>query len=174
VRIGNAASQQLQLDVFGETFDAMFQALKAGLEPSERGRALRSVVLEHLATAWRQPDEGMWETRGGRQHFVHSKVMAWVAFDRAANVLEAQVFNESGPRWREIADEIHAEVCERGFDPDLNSSVQAYGSTRLDASLLLIPLVGFLPAGDPRIQGTLRAIEDRLLIEGAGPDVAAE
>jgi GH15 family glucan-1,4-alpha-glucosidase len=166
VRIGNAASQQLQTDVFGEIADAMFQARKAGMARSERGRALRSVVLEHLEAAWRQPDEGIWETRGGRQHFVHSKVMAWVAFDRAANEPEAQAFNESGRRWREIADEIHAEVCERGFDPDLNSFVQAYGSKRLDASLLLIPLVGFLPAADPRIQGTLRAIEDRLLIDG--------
>jgi GH15 family glucan-1,4-alpha-glucosidase len=165
VRIGNGASQQLQLDVFGETFDVMFQTLKAGMAPSERGRALHSVVLEHLATAWRQPDEGVWETRGGRQHFVHSKVMAWVAFDRA-DKLEAQAFNESGRRWREIADEIHAEVCERGFDHDLNSFVQAYGSKQLDASLLMIPLVGFLPATDPRIQGTLRAIEDRLLIDG--------
>jgi GH15 family glucan-1,4-alpha-glucosidase len=166
VRIGNAASQQLQTDVFGEVADAMFQARKAGMAPSERGRALRSVVLEHLEAAWRQPDEGIWETRGGRQHFVHSKVMAWVAFDREANDTAAQAFNGSGRRWREIADEIHAEVCERGFDPDLNSFVQAYGSKRLDASLLLIPLVGFLPAADPRIQGTLRAIEDRLLIDG--------
>jgi GH15 family glucan-1,4-alpha-glucosidase len=166
VRIGNAAYQQLQIDVFGEIADAMFQALKAGMEPSERGRALRPVVFEYLATAWRQPDEGIWETRGGPQHFVHSKVMAWVAFDRAASELEAEAFNESGRRWREIADEIHAEVCERGFDPDLNSFVQAYGSKRLDASLLLLPLVGFLPAADPRVRGTLRAIEDRLLIEG--------
>src|SRR4029453_17210297 len=123
-------------------------------------------VLEYLATAWRQPDEGIWEVRGGSQHFVHSKVMAWVAFDRAANELESRVFNESGQRWREIADEIHAEVCERGFDRDLNAFVQAYGSKRLDASLLLLPLVGFLPAADPRIRGTLRAIEDRLLIDG--------
>jgi GH15 family glucan-1,4-alpha-glucosidase len=122
--------------------------------------------LEYLTTAWRQPDEGIWEVRGGRQHFVHSKVMAWVAFDRAANELEAQAFNESGRRWREIADEIHAEVCERGFDRDLDSFVQSYGSKRLDASLLLIPVVGFLPPEDPRVRGTLRAIEDRLLIEG--------
>jgi GH15 family glucan-1,4-alpha-glucosidase len=166
VRIGNAAYQQLQIDVFGEIADAMFQARKAGMEPSERGRALRPVVLEYLATAWRQPDEGIWEMRGERQHFVHSKVMAWVAFDRAANELETQAFKESGLRWREIADEIHGEVCERGFDCDLNSFVQAYGSKRLDASLLLLPLVGFLPAADPRIRGTLRAIEERLLIGG--------
>ena len=164
VRVGNGAYDQLQLDVFGEIADVLFQALKAGMQPSERGRALQPVVMEYLATAWRQPDEGIWETRGGRQHFVHSKVMAWVAFDRAAKGLEAQGFDESVRHWRAIADEIHAEVCERGFDRDLNSFVQAYGSSRLDASLLLIPLVGFLPATDPRIQGTLRAIEDRLLI----------
>jgi GH15 family glucan-1,4-alpha-glucosidase len=164
VRIGNGASQQLQLDVFGEIADAMFQALKAGMAPSERGHALRPVVLEYLATVWRQPDEGIWEVRGGRQHFVHSKVMAWVAFDRAANELETRAFNESEQRWRKIADEIHAEVCERGFDRDLNSFVQAYGSKQLDASLLLIPMVGFLPPEDPRVRGTLRAIEERLLI----------
>jgi GH15 family glucan-1,4-alpha-glucosidase len=163
VRIGNDASQQLQHDVFGEIIDAISEGLKAGMAPSERGRTLVPVVLDYLATAWRQPDEGMWEVRGGRQHFVHSKVMAWVAFDRAANDPEAQAFNR---RWREIADEIHAEVCEHGFDHDLNSFVQAYGSKRLDASLLLIPLFGFLPPEDPRVRGTLRAIEDRLLIEG--------
>ena len=166
VRIGNAAYQQLQIDVFGEVADTLFQTLKAGMQPSERGRALRPVVLDYLATAWRQPDEGIWEVRGGPQHFVHSKVMAWVAFDRAANELEAQAFKDSQQRWRAIADEIHAEVCEQGFDRELNSFVQAYGSKRLDASLLLLPMVGFLPPEDPRIRGTLRAIEDRLLIEG--------
>jgi GH15 family glucan-1,4-alpha-glucosidase len=166
VRIGNDASQQLQLDVYGEVVDALFQTFKAGMVPSERGRALRPVVLEYLSTVWRQPDEGLWEVRGGPQHFVHSKVMAWVAFDRAANEVAAGEFDESGQRWREIADEIHADVCERGFDGDLNSFVQAYGSKRLDASLLLIPLVGFLPASDPRVQGTLRAVENKLLIDG--------
>ncbi len=164
VRIGNAASDQTQIDVFGEIADAMFQAYKAGMEPVERGRALRPLILEYLAEAWRQPDEGIWEVRGGPQHFVHSKVMAWVAFDRAADEVGVKAFHEPGRRWREIADEIHAEVCERGFDRDLNSFVQAYGAKRLDASLLLIPLVGFLPAGDPRIQGTLRAIENKLVI----------
>jgi GH15 family glucan-1,4-alpha-glucosidase len=166
VRIGNAAHEQLQLDVFGEIADALFQTLKAGMQPPERAQALRPVVLEYLATAWRQPDEGIWEVRGGPQHFVHSKVMAWVAFDRAAHELEAQAFRDSAPAWRAIADEIHAEVCERGFDRDLNSFVQTYGSKRLDASLLLIPLVGFLPATDPRVRGTLRAIEHKLLING--------
>src|SRR3984957_7745744 len=165
VRMGNAAHEQVQLDVFGEIADAMFQALKSGMRPPERARAFRPVVLEYLATAWKQPDEGIWEVRGGPQHFVHSKVMAWVAFDRAAHELEAQAHNETGQRWRAIADEIHAEVCERGFDRNLGSFVQAYGSKRLDASLLLIPLVGFLPATDPRLRGTLRAIEDRLLID---------
>jgi GH15 family glucan-1,4-alpha-glucosidase len=166
VRIGNAAHEQVQLDVFGEIADAMFQALKSGMQLPERARALRPVVLEYLATAWREPDEGIWEVRGGPQHFVHSKVMAWVAFDRAAHELEAQAYNEPAERWRAIADEIHAEVCERGFDRNLGSFVQAYGSKRLDASLMLIPLVGFLPATDPRVRGTLRAIEDRLLIDG--------
>jgi GH15 family glucan-1,4-alpha-glucosidase len=165
VRIGNDASQQAQLDVFGEIADVMFQALRTGMGPSERGAALRPVLLNHLATAWREPDEGIWEVRGGRQHFVHSKVMAWVAFDRAANEPEAKAFPETARQWREIANEIHAEVCDRGFDPDLNSFVQAYGSKRLDASLLLIPIVGFLPPEDARVRGTLRAIENRLLID---------
>ncbi len=166
VRVGNAAHEQVQLDVFGEVADAMFQALKSGMQPPERARALRPAVLEYLETVWREPDEGIWEVRGGRQHFVHSKVMAWVAFDRAANELEARTFGEPAQRWRAIADEIHADVCERGFDRDLGSFVQAYGTKRLDASLLLIPLVGFLPATDPRVRGTIDAIEDRLLIDG--------
>ena len=165
VRIGNEASQQLQTDVYGEVADAMFHALKGGLPPLKRSYAVRQVILEYLATRWREPDEGIWEVRGGRQHFVYSKVMAWVAFDRAADNLTAQAYAELGQRWREIASEIHAEVCERGYDPGLDSFVQAYGSKRLDASLLLMPLVGFLPATDPRIRGTLRAIEERLLIE---------
>ena len=166
VRIGNAAYEQLQLDVLGEVIDALSQALKAGMPPSERSRTLRPVVLEYLATAWRQPDQGLWEVRGERQHFVHSKVMAWVAFDRASGELQRQTFNDSGQRWKAIADEIHAEVCERGFDRDLGSFVQAYGSRQLDASLLLIPLVGFLPASDPRVRGTVQAIEKKLVIDG--------
>ena len=163
VRIGNAASKQLQLDVFGEVTDAIFQALKAGMKPSKRSYATRSAVFEHLTAAWREPDEGIWEVRGQRQHFVHSKVMAWVAFDRAANDEEAEA--DSRQQRREIADEIHAEICQRGFDSELNSFVQAYGSKRLDASLLQMPVVGFLPPSDPRIRGTLRAIEEKLLIE---------
>ena len=165
VRVGNGAHGQSQIDIFGEVADAIFQARKGGLETPERGLALRPVVLDYLAAAWREPDEGIWETRGGRQHFVHSKVMAWVAFDRAAEECEAEA-KGSGRRWREIADEIHAEICERGFDPSLNSFVQTYGSRRLDASLLLLPLVGFLSPADPRVRGTVQAIEDRLLIDG--------
>jgi GH15 family glucan-1,4-alpha-glucosidase len=165
VRIGNEASRQVQLDVFGEIADAIFQTIKAGMAPPDRARTLRPVVLEYLTTAWREPDEGIWEVRGEPQHFVHSKMMAWVAFDRAANEVSMEAYHESGHQWRDIANEIHAEICERGFDPDINSFVQAYGSKCVDASLLLMPLVGFLPAADPRVRGTLKAIEDRLLID---------
>ena len=164
VRVGNAAHGQLQLDIFGEIADAMFQARKGGMEPSERAQAVRRHVLDYLAEAWRQPDEGIWEVRGGPQHFVHSKVMAWVAFDRAAKEMDGQEDGDSARQWRAVADEIHAEVCERGFDSHLNSFVQAYGSKRLDASLLLIPLVGFLPASDRRVRGTVHAIEQKLLV----------
>jgi GH15 family glucan-1,4-alpha-glucosidase len=164
VRIGNAASEQLQIDIFGEIADAVFQALKAGMKPSKRADATRSVIFEHLTAVWREPDEGIWEVRGGRQHFVHSKLMAWVAFDRAASNVEAEA--DARRRWRKFADEIHAEICERGFDCALNSFVQAYGSKRLDASLLRMPVVGFLPPTDSRIRGTLRAIEKKLLIDG--------
>jgi GH15 family glucan-1,4-alpha-glucosidase len=164
VRIGNAAYRQLQLDIYGEIADAMFQAIKGGMEPSARSHELRPVMLDYLAKAWREPDEGIWEVRGAPQHFVYSKVMAWVAFDRPAN--DGQSSPESARLWRTIADEIHAEVCARGFDRELGSFVQAYDSKCLDASLLLIPIVGFLPAHDPRVKGTLRAIEERLLIDG--------
>jgi len=164
VRIGNAAYQQRQLDIFGEIADAMFQAFKAGMPMSPRGAELRPVVLDYLAKAWREPDEGIWEVRGGEQHFVHSKVMAWVAFDRAAN--DGQSPPEPSRRWRAIAEEIHAEVCARGFNRELGSFVQAYGAKQLDASLLLIPIVGFLPPDDPRVRGTVQAIEKRLLIDG--------
>src|SRR6516165_4420615 len=163
VRVGNDAYQQLQLDVIGEIADALFQARKGGIANTDRGNAIRSVVLNYLASIWRNPDEGIWEVRGGPQHFVHSKAMAWVAFDRAAK--QGMTESES-KRWRDIADEIHAEVCDRGFDPELGSFVQAYGSRRLDASLLLLPIVGFLPATDPRVKGTLRAIEQKLVIDG--------
>ena len=165
VRVGNAASTQTQFDVYGEVADVMFQSLKHGLKLPERSRTLRPVILDYLARVWREPDEGIWEVRGEPQHFVHSKVMAWVAFDRAASGVEAKAFHQSGRKWRRIANEIHAEVCERGFDKKANSFVQSFGSKRLDASLLLIPLVGFLPPDDPRVLGTLKAIEERLLVK---------
>jgi GH15 family glucan-1,4-alpha-glucosidase len=166
VRVGNAAAAQLQLDVYGEIADAMFQARVHGMPSIDRWRAIGRAFLEHLETIWRKPDEGIWEVRGPRQHFTHSKVMAWVAFDRAVKSLEQ--FGGDGPleRWRTVRDDIHADVCRNGFNTELGTFVQAYGSTALDASLLLMAIVGFLPPDDPRIVGTLRAVESRLLVDG--------
>ncbi len=166
VRIGNRAHQQLQLDVYGEVMDALHQARVGGIPHVEAGWELQLALLDHLEKFWRDPDEGIWEGRGPRQHFTHSKVMTWVAFDRAIKGVED--FGLEGPveRWRRIRAEIHAEVCERGFDPAMSSFVRAYGTTELDASLLLLPAVGFLPPEDPRIRGTVDAIEQRLVIDG--------
>ncbi|MDB5543521.1 MAG: glycoside hydrolase 15-related [Hyphomicrobiales bacterium] len=167
VRIGNAAAAQLQLDVFGEVADALMQAANGGLPPHPRAAALRDVGLEYLASIWREPDSGIWEVRGEKRHFVHSKVMAWVAFDRAACMQPRNARDRVGVcRWRAIADEIHREVCEYGFDAKLNSFVQSYGTTQMDASLLQLALVGFLPPEDPRIIGTIEAVEKHLLWEG--------
>ena len=166
VRVGNAAAGQVQLDVYGEVLDAMYVARKAGLAYDATSWSLECAMVKHLETIWDQPDDGIWEVRGGRRHFVHSKVMAWVAFDRA--VRSATEFGLEGPidHWREVRDTIHAQVCERGFDPALNSFVQSYGSTALDASLLLVAVVGFLPPDDPRMVGTVAAIERQLLRDG--------
>jgi GH15 family glucan-1,4-alpha-glucosidase len=166
VRIGNAASDQLQLDVYGEVLDALYQARRMGLSSSDAGWGLERALLDHLETIWEQPDEGMWEVRGGRRHFTHSKVMAWVAFDRAVRSVEE--FGLDGPtaRWRSLRDQIHSEICAKGFDHEAGCFVQSYGSKALDASLLLLPLVGFLPADDVRIQGTVSAIERGLLRDG--------
>ena len=163
VRVGNAAAGQLQLDIYGEVIDALYVARKAGLAAEESSWDLECALIAHLETIWDQPDDGIWEVRGGRRHFTHSKVMAWVAFDRA--VRSAEEFGLAAPldRWRRVRDRIHREVCERGFDPAQNSFVQSFGSTALDASLLLIPIVGFLPHSDPRIRGTLSAIESNLV-----------
>jgi GH15 family glucan-1,4-alpha-glucosidase len=167
VRIGNAAVGQFQLDVHGEVADAMMQATKGGMPPSPRTKELRRVGLRYLERIWRDPDEGIWETRGGRRHFVHSKVMAWVAFDRATSYEPTCEQDEVDlRRWRRIADEIHADVCEKGFDRTQNSFVQAYGTPHLDASLLQLAIVGFLPHDDPRILGTIAAIEKRLVRNG--------
>jgi GH15 family glucan-1,4-alpha-glucosidase len=166
VRIGNGAVNQLQLDVYGEVLDAFYVARRAGLSTSDATWAMECGLITHLETIWREPDEGIWEVRGGPRHFTHSKVMAWVAFDRAVRSVEE--FGLDGPveRWREIRDLIHQEVCEHGFDPKLNTFVQSFGEARLDASLLLIPIVGFLPPDDPRVAGTVAAVERALLREG--------
>ncbi len=167
VRSGNAASGQFQLDVYGEVFDALYQAHRHGLAPLEDGWKMGQVLLEHLETAWKEPDEGIWEVRGGRRPFTHSKVMAWVAFDRAVKFLEQYKTPYDGlDRWRTTRDAIHAEVCQRGFDSSQNAFVQSYGSKALDASVLMIPLVGFLPPDDPRVGGTVEAIRTRLMDRG--------
>jgi GH15 family glucan-1,4-alpha-glucosidase len=166
VRIGNGAVQQIQLDIYGEVVDALYVGRKAGLAPDEASWALETALLEHLATIWREPDDGIWEVRGGRKHFTHSKVMAWVAFDRGVRSIEE--FGLDGPldHWRKIRAAIHRDICEHGFDSRQNAFVQSYGSTSLDASLLLIPMVGFLPADDSRVKGTVAAIEQRLMRDG--------
>jgi GH15 family glucan-1,4-alpha-glucosidase len=166
VRVGNAASCQFQLDVFGELLDVFYQCRKMGLEPSEEAYRVRRAVLEFLETHWDQPDEGIWEVRGPRRHFTHSKVMAWVALDRSVKTIEE--FGRVGPvdDWRRLRDAIHEQVCREGFDPGKNSFVQHYGSKDLDASLLMIPLVGFLPPEDPRVKGTVDAVERELMADG--------
>ena len=166
VRIGNAAHAQLQIDVYGEVMDALHQGRRGELGASDSAWALQRAMLEHLEHVWHEPDEGIWEVRGPRQHFTFSKAMAWVAFDRGIKGIEA--FGLSGPvaHWRRLRDQIHEDVCRHGFDSGLGSFVQAYGSQRLDASLLLLPTLGFLPASDPRIVGTIEAVERRLLRGG--------
>jgi len=166
VRIGNAASEQLQLDVYGEVLDALYQARVRGIGVDPQAWRIQLSMLDHLADAWRNPDEGIWEIRGERRHFTHSKVMAWVAFDRAVRTVEQQGLDGPEDRWRELRDEIHREVCKRGFDKELGSFTQSYGSKELDAALLLLPLVGFLPATDARVGGTIEAIERELLQDG--------
>jgi GH15 family glucan-1,4-alpha-glucosidase len=166
VRVGNGAVGQLQLDVYGEVLDAFYVARRAGLSTSAATWSLECGLISHLEKIWREPDEGIWEVRGGPRHFTHSKVMAWVAFDRAVRSIEE--FGLDGPleRWQEVRSSIHQEVCERGYDPKQNAFVQSFGDTTLDASLLLVPLVGFLPPDDPRVQGTVAAIERTLLRDG--------
>jgi len=166
VRIGNRASEQRQLDVFGELFDTMHQSWRAGIGPGEDGWRLEKDLLGFLEQIWREPDEGIWEVRGPRRHFTHSKMMAWVAVDRAIKAVER--FGMEGPvdRWRAMREAIHAEICERGYHTNRGAFVQSYGSDRLDASLLMMPLVGFLPAVDPRVRGTIDAISRELTTGG--------
>jgi GH15 family glucan-1,4-alpha-glucosidase len=167
VRIGNAAHEQLQLDVYGELMDAIHHARQMGLAAADgSGWMLQLTVLEHLEKIWPKMDKGIWEVRGRARHFTFSKIMAWVAFDRA--IKDAEAYNLKGPldRWRQLCRKIHDDVCRRGFDAELNSFVRSYGSKELDASLLLLPTVGFLPPADPRVRGTIEAIERKLLVDG--------
>jgi GH15 family glucan-1,4-alpha-glucosidase len=166
VRIGNQASQQLQLDIYGEVLDAFYQARGFGAPAERPAWALQRKLLAWLEHAWREPDEGIWEIRGPRQHFTHSKVMCWVAFDRAVRTVEEHGLDGPADRWRQIRDEIHADVCRNGYDPSVAAFVQAYGSQELDASVLRIPLVGFLPASDERVQSTIDAIQRTLMPDG--------
>jgi GH15 family glucan-1,4-alpha-glucosidase len=166
VRIGNAASEQLQLDCYGEVNDAMFHAHLAGMPPSQDDVSLHTALNEHLEKIWDQPDQGIWEVRGGPQHFTYSKVMAWVAFDRAVKAAETFRPDIDVDRWRKLRDHIHADVCEKGYNPRVGAFTQAYGSDQLDASALLIPQVGFLPYDDPRVRGTIEAIEKNLMVDG--------
>jgi GH15 family glucan-1,4-alpha-glucosidase len=166
VRIGNAASAQLQLDCYGEVNDAMLHAHLKGKPPTDEDVSLHSALNDHLAKIWEQPDQGLWEVRGDPQHFTYSKVMAWVAFDRAVKAAETFRVNINVKRWRELRDRIHDDVCSKGYNSKLGCFTQAYGSEQLDAALLLIPQVGFLPYEDPRVRGTIEAIEKRLMIDG--------
>ncbi|MBB4931435.1 GH15 family glucan-1,4-alpha-glucosidase [Lipingzhangella halophila] len=166
VRIGNAAVGQYQLDVYGEVMDVLELARRSGLQSSEHVWGLQRSLVNYLEWCWDEPDEGLWEVRGPRQHFVHSKVMAWVAADRAVRMIEE--FGKEGPieRWRSLRDTIHTEVCTYGFDARRNTFTQYYGSKELDAALLLIPEVGFLPYNDPRVVGTIEAIREDLMVDG--------
>ena len=167
VRTGNAAYQQYQLDIFGEVANTMFQASEAGLEPSKHPRHdVADALLEFLETGWQKPDDGIWEVRGPRRHFVHSKMMAWVAVDRLIKESERRRFPVDPGRWKGLRAAIHEQVCREGFDSGMNSFIQYYGSQHLDASLLMMPLVGFLPARDPRVLGTVKAIETELMKSG--------
>ena len=166
VRVGNAAHAQFQLDVFGEVLDATHQGWKMGVPHDDNAWRIDTALVTYLESAWKEADEGIWEVRGPRRHFTHSKMMAWVAMDRAIKGIEQ--FGLEGPvdRWRAIRDAIHQEVCTRGYDADAGAFVQCYGSPLLDASLLMMPLVGFLPASDPRVRGTIEAIERHLTRDG--------
>jgi GH15 family glucan-1,4-alpha-glucosidase len=166
VRIGNGAHEQIQIDVYGEMMDALYQAQRGGLASSADAWALQRAFLTHLAEIWRTPDRGIWESRRPPRHFTFSKIMAWVAFDRGARIANEFGLEAPAEQWSAIAAEIHADVCANGYDRDLGSFVQSYGSKWLDGSLLLLPTTGFLPSQDPRVIGTVRAIEGRLLQDG--------
>ncbi|MGI8955370.1 MAG: glycoside hydrolase family 15 protein [Chthoniobacterales bacterium] len=168
VRVGNGAANQFQLDVFGEVLDAMYQAHRAGMETEEADWRLQVALLRFLESKWKLPDEGIWEVRGPRRQFTHSKVMAWVAFDRAVKLVEHYHCdsNNSLARWKKLRDTIHRSVCRYGFNKKRGAFTQFYGSDAMDASLLMLPLVGFLPPDDERVLGTIAAVEQDLLQNG--------
>ncbi|KYK49769.1 glucoamylase [Bradyrhizobium liaoningense] len=166
VRVGNAAHAQLQLDVYGELIDAFHQSRMAKLQLDDETWALECAVLQHLAEVWDRPDHGIWERRGQPKHYVFSKVMTWVAFDRGIKSAETFGFKAPLLHWRTLRDAIHRDVCNRGFDAEENAFVESYGSKLLDASVLLLPAVGFLPPSDPRIRGTIASIEKCLMRDG--------
>jgi GH15 family glucan-1,4-alpha-glucosidase len=166
VRIGNAASGQFQLDVYGEVIDALYLSLKAGIKPDRHTWGLLRALLGFVEAHWDDPDEGLWEVRGGRRHFVHSKVMAWVAFDRGAQIAAALGHEKLAASWRGFAARIHGQVLERGYDAERGAFVQYYGGSELDAAVLLIGEVGFLPADDPRFVSTVQVLASELVQEG--------
>jgi GH15 family glucan-1,4-alpha-glucosidase len=166
VRVGNAAAAQVQLDVYGEVMDALYQACKVGLARDDIAWGLQGALLAHLEKVWVQPDEGIWEVRGPPRHFTYSKIMAWVAFDRAVKMVEGLGVRGPVEHWRELRDRIHRDTCEGGYSPRRRAFVQSYGAEELDASLLLIPTTGFLPANDPRVLSTVEAIQRELTVDG--------
>jgi len=166
VRVGNAASGQFQLDVYGEVMDCLHQARRAGIPADASAWDLQKAIMDFLEGSWQDPDEGIWEVRGPRRHFTHSKVMAWVAADRAVKAVEQGGLDGPADRWRRLRADIHAEVCAQGYDANRRTFTQSFGRGELDASLLMIPLVGFLPANDERVLGTVAAIERDLCDDG--------
>ena len=166
VRVGNGAVDQRQLDVYGEVMDTLWLSRSYGLDPDEDAWRMQRGLMAWLETGWKEPDDGIWEVRGGRRHFTHSKVLAWVAADRAVRTIETMELDGPVERYRALRDEIHADVCAKGYDADRQTFTQSYGSTALDAALLLIPQVGFLPAHDERVRGTLRAVQQHLSVDG--------
>jgi GH15 family glucan-1,4-alpha-glucosidase len=166
VRVGNAASGQLQLDVYGEVIEAIYLAQQLGMPPTRHGAELGRRLLKWIEQHWQDPDDGVWEVRGGRKQFVHSKVMVWVAVDRMEKIAETYGLVDLVDRLRPLRDEIHDEICREGYDEERNTFTQYYGSKQLDASLLLIPMMGFLPPDDPRAIGTVEAVQRELVKDG--------
>ena len=166
VRIGNAAYEQRQIDVYGEVMDALHYARRSGIDPDPTAWDLQRALLDWLEGHWSEPDNGLWEVRGAPRHFTHSRLMAWVAFDRGVQAQERFGLDGPAERWARIREEIRAEILREGFDDELNTFTQSYGSTNVDASLLMIPLVGFLPGDDPRVLGTIEAIQRELVVDG--------